>query len=101
MFPSPGGRKDAEVFPGTGDGLGPAARTVSLSVSVPVAVAAWVVGCDEDEGETQPPVQPPVAVGSMPELTVVVDSTERPGRRRAQLLGLVLQRRSGDRRHLG
>ena len=50
------------------------ALQLALSVSVPVAVAAWVIGCDE--GETQPPVQPPVAVGSMPELTVVVDSTE-------------------------
>ncbi|MCY3943688.1 MAG: hypothetical protein OXG18_08000, partial [Gemmatimonadetes bacterium] len=39
-----------------------------MSVSVLAAVAAWVVGCGDP--------QPPVAVGSMPELTVYVDSTE-------------------------
>ena len=40
------------------------------SVSVAVAVAAWVVGCGE--GETRPPV----AVGSIPELWVGVGSIE-------------------------
>jgi len=41
---------------------------LALSVSVPVAVAPWVVGCGEP--------RPPVAIGSMPELTVEVGSTE-------------------------
>ena len=47
------------------------ALRLALSVSVPVAVASWVVGC----GETQPPVE----VGSIPELRVEVGSTESTG----------------------
>ena len=43
---------------------------LALSVSVLVAGTAWVVGC----GEGDP--RPPVAVGSIPGLTVEVDSTE-------------------------
>ena len=46
----------------------PGALRLALGVSVLVAVAAWVVGCGEP--------RPPVAVGSMPELTVQVGSTE-------------------------
>ena len=49
------------------------ALRLPLSVSVPVAVAAWVVGCGEDEP------QPPVAVGGIPEQTVEVGSTESAG----------------------
>ncbi|MCE2399217.1 MAG: Ig-like domain-containing protein [Gemmatimonadetes bacterium] len=44
------------------------ALRLALSVSVPVAVVAWVVGCGEPRS--------PVAVGSIPELTVEVGSTE-------------------------
>ena len=44
------------------------ALRLARSVSVPVAVAPWVVGCGEP--------RPPVAIGSMPELTVEVGSTE-------------------------
>ncbi|MCY3942728.1 MAG: hypothetical protein OXG18_03055 [Gemmatimonadetes bacterium] len=44
------------------------ALRLASSVSVAVAVASWVAGCGDP--------QPPVAVGSMPELTVHVGSTE-------------------------
>ena len=44
------------------------ASHLTLRVSVLVAATAWVVGCGEP--------QPPVAVGSMPDLTVEVGSTE-------------------------
>ncbi len=48
------------------------ALRLALSVSVPVAVAAWVVGCGEGEN------RPPVAVGTIWDLTVTVEvgSTE-------------------------
>ena len=49
------------------------ALRLALGVSVLVAVAAWLVGCGEDE------LRPPVAVGSMPDLTVEVDSTGSVG----------------------
>ena len=49
------------------------ALRLALGVSVLVAVASWVVGCGEDEP------QPPVPVGSIPGLTVEVDSTESVG----------------------
>ena len=49
------------------------ALLLALSASTPVAVAAWMVGCGEDE------LLPPVAVGSIPGLTVEVDSTESVG----------------------
>ena len=45
---------------------------LASGVSVLAAVAFWVVGC----GETAVEPQPPVAVGSMPDLTVYVDGTE-------------------------
>ena len=44
------------------------ALRLALNASLMVAVATWVVGCGEP--------RPPVAVGSMPELTVEVGSTE-------------------------
>ena len=51
------------------------ALQLALNVSVLVAVAAWVVGCGA--GESEP--RPPVALGSIPDLTVEVGSTESTG----------------------
>ena len=44
------------------------ALRLALSAFVPIALAAWVVGCGDP--------RPPVAVGSIPELTLDVGSTE-------------------------
>ena len=72
----------------------------ALGVSVLDGVAAWVVGCSDDNDPQQP-----VAVWDIPELTLYVDSTEsvniagvlqRPWRRCPHVRSHHVGRRGGD-----